>query len=89
MITPMKKFTFLVFHRDYEAFLEDLREAGVVHVSQRAAGLAEDADLQALIARRAEIKHLLQQGWIAILWSHINAVTIGDTITNTCHANGI
>lgn len=62
MITPMKKFTFLVFHRDYEAFLEDLREAGVVHVSQRAAGLAEDADLQALIARRAEIKHLLQQG---------------------------
>ena len=62
MITPMKKFTFLVFHRDYEAFLEDLREAGVVHVNQRAAGLAEDADLQALIARRAEIKHLLQQG---------------------------
>ncbi|MBO4665955.1 MAG: ATPase V [Paludibacteraceae bacterium] len=62
MITPMKKFTFLVFHHDYEAFLSELREAGVVHVTQRAAGLADDADLQALIARRAEIKHLLQQG---------------------------
>ena len=46
MITAMKKYTFLVFHRDYEAFLTELREAGVVHVTQRAAGLAEDADLQ-------------------------------------------
>ena len=62
MITPMKKYTFLVFHRDYDAFLEELREAGVVHVTQKAAGEAEDADLQALIARRAELKHLLKQG---------------------------
>ena len=62
MITTMKKYTFLVFHRDYEAFLTELREAGVVHVTQRAAGLAEDADLQALIARRAELQHILKQG---------------------------
>jgi len=62
MITKMKKYTFLVFHRDYEAFLNELREAGVVHVTKKAVGLAEDADLQALIARRAEIKHLLEQG---------------------------
>ena len=62
MITAMKKYTFLVFHRDYEAFLTELREAGVVHVTQRAAGLAEDADLQALIARRAELQHILKQG---------------------------
>jgi len=62
MITPMKKYTFLVFYKDYEAFLSELREAGVVHVTQRAAGLAEDADLQALIARRAELQHLLNQG---------------------------
>ena len=62
MITTMKKYTFLVFHRDYEAFLTELREAGVVHVTQRAAGLAEDADMQALIARRAELQHILIQG---------------------------
>ena len=62
MITTMKKYTFLVFHRDYEAFLTELREAGVVHVTQRAAGLAEDADMQALIARRAELQHILKQG---------------------------
>lgn len=62
MITQMKKYTFLVFHHDYEAFLTELREAGVVHVTKKAAGLAEDADLQALIARRAELQHVLKQG---------------------------
>ena len=62
MITKMKKYTFLVFHRDYEAFLTELREAGVVHVTQKAAGLAEDADLQSLITRRAELTHVLKQG---------------------------
>ena len=62
MITKMKKYTFLVFHRDYETFLSELREAGVVHVTKRAAGLAEDADLQNLIARRADLQHVLKQG---------------------------
>jgi V/A-type H+-transporting ATPase subunit I len=32
----MKKYTFLVFHKEYDAFLEQLREAGVVHISQKA-----------------------------------------------------
>ena len=62
MITKMKKYTFLVFYRDYEAFLTELREEGVVHVTQKAAGLAEDADLQSLITRRAELTHVLKQG---------------------------
>ena len=62
MITKMKKYTFLVFYRDYETFLTELREAGVVHVTQKAAGLAEDADLQSLITRRAELTHVLKQG---------------------------
>lgn len=32
MITPMKKYSFLIYHRDYPEFLEMLGEAGVVHV---------------------------------------------------------
>lgn len=43
MITQMKKYTFLVFHRDYEAFLEQLRSLGVVHITEKASGMAEDA----------------------------------------------
>ncbi len=63
MITQMKKYTFLVFHRDYEPFLEQLRELGVVHITQKAAGLIEDdADLQAALQHEDEIRRLLKQG---------------------------
>ena len=32
MVARMKKFSFLVFHRDYNAFLHQLRELGMIHV---------------------------------------------------------
>lgn len=63
MITQMKKYTFLVFHRDYEPFLEQLRELGVVHITQKAAGLIEDDEqLQAALQHEDEIRRLLKQG---------------------------
>lgn len=46
MITKMKKFTFLVFYKEYEQFLEQLRSLGVVHVSEQAQGTVQDAALQ-------------------------------------------
>ena len=62
MITQMKKYTFLVFHREYEAFLEQLREAGVVHVTEKAAGMAEDEQLQALLTEVEATRKLIAQG---------------------------
>ena len=62
MITQMKKYTFLVFHREYEAFLEQLREVGVVHVTEKAAGMAEDAHLQELLAKADNARKLIAQG---------------------------
>ena len=63
MITQMKKYTFLVFHRDYEPFLTQLRELGVVHITQKAAGLIEDDEqLQAALQREDELRRLLRQG---------------------------
>ena len=63
MITQMKKYTFLVFHRDYEPFLEQLRELGVVHITQKAAGLIEDDEqLQAALQHEDELRRLLRQG---------------------------
>lgn len=62
MITQMKKYTFLVFHREYEAFLEQLREVGVVHVTQKAAGVADDAHLQELLAKADNARKLIAQG---------------------------
>ncbi len=35
MIVPMHKFSFLVFHQDYEAFLHRVREIGVVHLIEK------------------------------------------------------
>ncbi|NCC59681.1 MAG: V-type ATP synthase subunit I [Verrucomicrobiae bacterium] len=32
MVARMKKFTFLVFHKEYDTFLHDLRELGMIHV---------------------------------------------------------
>lgn len=63
MITQMKKYTFLVFHRDYEPFLTQLRDLGVVHITQKAAGLIEDDEkLQAALQHEDELRHLLKQG---------------------------
>ena len=63
MITQMKKYTFLVFHRDYDAFLTRLRDLGVVHITQKAAGVMEnDETLQAALQHEDELRRLLAQG---------------------------
>lgn len=61
MITQMKKYTFLVFHREYEAFLEQLREVGVVHITEKAAGMADDAHLQELLAKAENTRKIIAQ----------------------------
>lgn len=63
MISQMKKYTFLVFHRDYEPFLEQLRELGVVDITLKSAGLIEnDETLQVALQHEDELRHLLAQG---------------------------
>ena len=62
MITQMKKYTFLVFHREYDAFLEQLRDLGVVHITEKAAGNADDQQLQHLLAEADSIRKLIAQG---------------------------
>ena len=63
MITQMKKYTFLVFHRDYDSFLSQLRDLGVVHITQKAAGLMEnDEQLQTALQHEDELRRILKQG---------------------------
>lgn len=62
MITKMKKYTFLVFHRDYEAFLEQLRSLGVVHITEKASGTVEDATLQSLLQQADRLRKTIAQG---------------------------
>ena len=62
MITKMKKYTFLVMTSAYERFLAELREAGVVHVTLKSEGMADDEHLQQSLARVDEINRILKQG---------------------------
>ena len=50
MITKMNKYSFLIYHKEYETFLDKLRELGVVHVEIRQTGeVDEDLHVQHLI----------------------------------------
>ncbi len=42
----MKKLTFLVYHKEYEEFLNSLRELGVVHIVEKQQVAADNTELQ-------------------------------------------
>lgn len=58
MITKMKKLTFLVYHKEYEMFLEQIRELGVVHIVEKQQGEMDD-NLHAFMQKRALYKTML------------------------------
>lgn len=63
MITKMKKLTFLIYHKEYEDFLNSLRELGVVHVVEKQQGGVDNSELQEnmrLSARMASTLKMLQ-----------------------------
>ena len=63
MITKMKKLTLLVYHKEYEEFLNSLRELGVVHIVEKQQGAADNTELQEnirLFNRLAATLKLLQ-----------------------------
>lgn len=43
MIVKMKKYSFLVFHRDYDSFLENIGELGVLHVAENSDSEKEES----------------------------------------------
>jgi V/A-type H+/Na+-transporting ATPase subunit I len=42
MIVPMHKFSFLVFHKDYEDFLDKVRDIGVVHLIEKQEDVSDE-----------------------------------------------
>lgn len=55
MIKEMKKFTFLIYHKEYETFLQDIRELGVVHIEERQVGDIISPELQEALKESAAI----------------------------------
>jgi V/A-type H+/Na+-transporting ATPase subunit I len=42
MIAQMKKYSFLIYHREYDEFLENLRNLGVVHLIEKQGDVTDD-----------------------------------------------
>lgn len=61
MIVPMKKLSLLIFHQDYQAFLEELREKGVVHVHENRKRSAEDEELKQKFVIMKRIGEMVKQ----------------------------
>lgn len=59
MIVKMSKYAFMVFHREYDSFLLNLRDLGVVHI-QPTKSIAGNDKLQSLLATRKQIASQLR-----------------------------
>jgi V/A-type H+/Na+-transporting ATPase subunit I len=42
MITPMIRYAFLIYHKEYEEFLSNLQDLGAVHIVEKASGYDEE-----------------------------------------------
>jgi|YelNatPaOPRAMG01_1025707.scaffolds.fasta_scaffold00526_7 V/A-type H+-transporting ATPase subunit I len=56
MIVEMEKYTFLVYHKDYTAFLEKLRDIGIVHVAHKPGTVPDDETLRSNLQLAARLK---------------------------------
>lgn len=61
MIVPMRKLSLLIYHQDYQAFLEELRERGVVHIYEDRQRAAEDETLQAKLRLVKRVNEMIRQ----------------------------
>jgi V/A-type H+-transporting ATPase subunit I len=52
----MKKYSFLVYHREYEKFLHDLQDLGVIHIIEKESGEIENEELKEKHALTKQLK---------------------------------
>lgn len=55
MIAKMKKITFLAYHKDYQLFLHDLRDLGLIHVAEREKIANDSEQCQVFMARTKQL----------------------------------
>lgn len=61
MITKMRKYSFLIYHRLYLDFLDKIRELGVLHVIEKAEGFSEDENLNRNMQLSSTLKNALAE----------------------------
>lgn len=60
MIIPMRKYSFLVYHKDYMDFLKGLQELGVLHVIEKQTGEIEDEETRLSYQKVNELNHAVK-----------------------------
>lgn len=60
MIVPMRKLSLLIFYKDYQTFLEELREKGVVHIHENKKRSAEDEELKQKLLMMKRIGEMIK-----------------------------
>ncbi len=55
MVAKMKKFTFLAFYKEYDQFLHDLRDLGMIHVVEKDHTEADEERLQQFVAEAKKL----------------------------------
>lgn len=56
MVARMKKFMFLAFHQDYQKFLNDLRDLGLVHVAESKLAAEDNEEVYKLLTKTKQLK---------------------------------
>ena len=75
----MMKLSLLIFYKEYQAFLGELREKGMVHIHENAERTAEDTNLQAklmLIRRTGEMITHMQSRNCLLYTSYLSNVKV-------------
>ncbi len=52
----MKKFSFLIYHNDYDLFLQDLRELGLIHVAQQKSSAEYNDELEQYLSQLKKLQ---------------------------------
>ena len=59
MIVKMSKYAFMVYHKEYDAFLNELRNLGVLHVKE-INSIRDNSDLQTLLSERKRLAQAIR-----------------------------
>lgn len=86
MIVKMNKCTLLIYHKEYESFLEKLRELGVVHVEVKQTGEVDES-LQRLLQKHTSYKTMYKEmSMLAATGETTTAKPTCETIEQTIKA---
>ena len=56
MVKKMKKFSFLIYHKDYDLFLQDLRQLGLIHVAQQSKAVEYNDELEGYLSQLKKLQ---------------------------------